>query len=66
MSVNINSIPEPFRDFLGSDGNKVEQEIAATNIESQIAGKSQIAGERNRSDMQDLLFLAAILMLCDD
>ncbi|MDR2182840.1 MAG: hypothetical protein LBE55_01565 [Clostridiales bacterium] len=64
MTMNINSIPEPFREFLepkpNAQPNQQEQEISAAGIE---AGGGT---ERGRSDMQDLLFLAAILMLCDD
>jgi len=66
MTMDINSIPEPFREFLGSSPvpdstpDQKEQEISATSID---VGSGTA---RNRSDMQDLLFLAAILMLCDD
>ena len=59
MTVNIkNDIPEPFREFLDGGGQK-EQEISATSI------NTDSISERSR-DMQDLLFLAAILLLCDD
>ena len=59
MTVNINNdIPEPFREFL--DSGRKEKEISATSI------STENNTERSRTDMQDLLFLAAILMLCDD
>ena len=59
MTANINNdIPEPFREFL--DAGKKEQEISAASI------GTENSAERGRTDMQDLLFLAAILMLCDD
>jgi len=59
MTTNLkNDIPEPFRKFLG--GTQKEQEISATNIDTDSVR------ERNGRDMQDLLFLAAILLLCDD
>jgi len=58
-TVNIkNDIPEPFREFL--DPGQKEQEISATSI------GAESGTEKSRTDMQDLLFLAAILMLCDD
>ena len=69
MTVNINNdIPEPFREFSGSEKPEVknpemqepEQEISATSL------GTENKAERSRTDMQDLLFLAAILMLCDD
>ena len=65
MTIDVkNDIPEPFREFLGSkpssgQDNK-EQEISATGLGTE-GGTT-----RSRTDMQDLLFLAAILMLCDD
>ena len=65
MTIDVkNDIPEPFREFLGSASSsghsQKDQEISATGLDM---GKST---ERGRTDMQDLLFLAAILMLCDD
>jgi len=59
--VNINGIPEPFREFLGANhsehkkADQKEQGISATRVE-----------RGGRADMQDLLFLATILLLCDD
>ena len=65
--VNINNdIPEPFREFLDAGSNTAEKaatkdrEISAANIDTNSLAS------KNRTDMQDLLFLAAILMLCDD
>jgi len=59
MTTNLkNDIPEPFREFLG--GTQKEQEISAASIDTDSIR------ERNGRDMQDLLFLAAILLLCDD
>ena len=71
MTVNINNdIPEPFRNFLhanpgpgsnpASESGHQEQEISAASI------NPENSGTRGRTDMQDFLFLAAILMLCDD
>ncbi|MCL2574100.1 MAG: hypothetical protein FWE34_06085 [Defluviitaleaceae bacterium] len=56
--TNINDIPEPFREFLGAEAEA--QEISATGLDAEGVTPN------SRSDMQDLLFLAAILMLCDD
>lgn len=58
--LNIDSVPQPFREFLGSTNEKdKEQDMSAMGMETE--------GRDNQSkDMQDLLFLAAILMLCDD
>ena len=55
--ISINSVPEPFRSFLDST---YSQEISATSL----GGKGN-AATNDGGDMQDLLFLAAILMLCD-
>jgi len=64
MTMDIrNDIPEPFREFLGSDNGPQEQEISAANLSIDAQGGGV---PKSRSDMQDLLFLAAILMLCDD
>jgi len=66
--MNINSIPEPFRGFLDAGHsttnatNQKEQQISATGLGIDAG----IGTERGRSDMQDMLFLAAILLLCDD
>ena len=64
--INIDSVPPPFREFLGD----VPQEISATNvggIAGQARNDSNLARNDNRTnDMSDLLFLAAILMMCDD
>ena len=57
--VNINSIPEPFREFLGNENKQQDlREISAMSYEN-----TETPGN---NDMQDFLFLAAILMLCDD
>jgi len=58
--ININSIPEPFREFLGSktEGQEDLREISAMSAEN-----TEMSGS---NDMQDFLFLAAILMLCDE
>jgi len=68
--VHINSdIPEPFREFLGvncdasKDVSRKEQDISATSMTNLSVENNT---ERGRADMQDFLFLAAILMLCDD
>jgi len=66
--TNINNIPEPFRGFLGTGHNTAsatsqkEQQISATSL----GIDTELGAERGRSDMQDMLFLAAILLLCDD
>ncbi|MCL2377419.1 MAG: hypothetical protein FWC76_08520 [Defluviitaleaceae bacterium] len=58
--MNIKDVPEPFREFL-STGQK-QQEISAASI----GIDTELGAERGRTDMQDVLFLAAILLLCDD
>ena len=61
MTIDVkNDIPEPFREFLGTEQGQKEQEISATGL------GTESGATRSRTDMQDLLFLAAILMLCDD
>jgi len=66
--TNINNIPEPFRGFLDAGynttnrANQKEQQISATSL----GIDTELGAERGRSDMQDVLFLAAILLLCDD
>ena len=62
MSVDMNKIPEPFREFLASEGVHVGKEIYAAAIDEPAAKASPQGGH----DMQDLLFLAAILMLTDE
>jgi len=51
--INIDSVPPPFREFLGDE----PQQISATSVER---------ANNRTNDMSDLLFLAAILMMCDD
>ena len=60
MAVDMNKIPEPFREFLANEGQ--EKEIRATSIEDAETD----AHSRSKGDMHDLLFLAAILMLTDE
>ena len=56
MSVNISEVPHPFKEFLVS---KKEVKTASIPEEPQ----NQVSRE---NDMQDLLFLAAILLLTDE
>ena len=59
MTVDVNKIPEPFREFLTNEGVSEAKEIYAASInEPEAKSKSE--------NMQDLLFLAAILMLTDE
>ncbi|MCL2576375.1 MAG: hypothetical protein FWE33_08055 [Defluviitaleaceae bacterium] len=53
----INEIPEPFHSFLVEN----EKPIGIASARTEIANQA-----RNDSNQNDLLFLAAILMLCDD
>ena len=50
--LSIHSVPAPFNEIFA------KQEQAGNSSNSEKAG--------NSNDMQDLLFLAAILMLCDE
>ncbi|MCL2171190.1 MAG: hypothetical protein FWB71_03475 [Defluviitaleaceae bacterium] len=54
MTVDVNAIPQPFREFLATE----QKEISA-------ASPDALAPARN-NDMQDLLFLAAILLLTEN
>ena len=55
MTVDMQAIPEPFRGFLA----KNDKEITAASADASDAGaKSQ--------EVQDMLFLAAILLLTED
>ena len=56
MNIDINAIPEPFRGFLTNE----KKDIAIASIEP--PPKKQA----NPSEMQDLMFLAAILMMTND
>jgi len=60
--INISSVPQPFREFL-SGGAKAGQDISAAGIE---AGQKENNKAKGQQDMQDLMFLAAILMMCDE
>ena len=63
--LSINSVPEPFREFLSQPKS---QEISAMGLGMNTAGGTEDAAKSiaSNNDMQDLLFLAAILMLCDN
>ena len=65
--LNINSIPEPFKEFLCKEHGAYTKEGSShegREIHAMGAVENK-AADRNK-EMQDLLFLAAILMLCDD
>ena len=68
--MNINNIPEPFREFLGTNqrasekADQKEQGVSAASVKMDT--DPELGSEKNRGDMQDLLFLAAILLLCDE
>ena len=66
--VNIENVPKPFREFLETSPETKaksgdEREISAMDLNAMSMGASSKA---QPNDMQDLLFLAAILLLCDD
>jgi len=63
--LSINSVPEPFRELLNP---KKSQEISAMGLGMNVDSGTETAAKSNTNgnDMQDLLFLAAILMLCDN
>lgn len=67
--LNINSIPEPFKEFLHKepDENGAKKPTQPDQREIYAMGSHDDAESNSRNkEMQDLLFLAAILMLCDD
>ncbi|MCL2397476.1 MAG: hypothetical protein FWC93_05355 [Defluviitaleaceae bacterium] len=57
---DINNIPEPFRGFLGNNARK-----KTDPSQQSISAQGGQVGARSK-DIQDLMFLAAILMLCDE
>ena len=59
-AVDIKTIPEPFREFLANEQRDDEKKINAMGMDETAAAKS------GSQDMQDMLFLAAILLLTDD
>jgi len=63
--LSINSVPEPFREFLKPSKT---QEISAMGLgmDTDSSRESTTNSGTGGNDMQDLLFLAAILMLCDN
>ena len=65
MDVDMNKIPEPFREFLESEGVSAGKEIFAASID-EPATKASPQNTRASNDMQDMLFLAAILLLTDE
>jgi len=58
--VNISNVPQPFREFL-EGGN--DAEISAMGID---ANKKDSHNVQKQKDVQDFMFLAAILMMCDE
>lgn len=67
--LNINIIPEPFKEFLHKEpAEKCAEKSAQFDMREIYAMGNHIDTENNshNKEMQDLLFLAAILMLCDD
>ena len=63
--LSINSVPEPFREFLNPSKT---QEISAMGLDMKAENSANPTANSGNggNDMQDLLFLAAILMLCDN